>query len=125
MKAKDHMRFRLELLEAGEMLGWPRIPVGQMPALRAGQAAWERYARGPSARVIAALRYAKIRRDNLGGEKDTVLARVVTFDMAIHERPPEPPKPDWRAAALAKGRAVRAAKLAAKKEAASAATPVL
>lgn len=126
MKAKSFMHQRMELLAIGEQLGWPRLPVGiNFPAIRAGQFMWEKAARGNERRVMAALRNAKIRRDNLGGQPDTFLSRVKAFDVAVREDLQQKEVnaalasnlTERRRMNLAKARAAKAARKAAKKEA--------
>ena len=122
MKTLSFMHQRLQLLALGESLGWPRLPVGRFPVIRAGQSQWERAARGQFPRIAVALRYAKIRSDNAKGGLDTEQSRVVTYDIALREESlrlaPARALADKRREALAKGRATRLANLKAKKEAA-------
>lgn len=73
MPPLSHMALRLELLDLGEKLGWPRMGV-----LRAGQGNWESLARSKAWRPQF-LRAAKIRVENLAGEPEDDLARTVLF----------------------------------------------
>jgi hypothetical protein len=70
----SHMEQRLEFLDLGEKLGWPR-----MMRLRAGKGNWEGMARADHRRFIPLLRAAKIRVENLQGEKESDLARTVVY----------------------------------------------
>ncbi len=122
----SHMPLRMEFLDAGEKLGWPRIG-----DLRAGQGPWETWARLPIQRVVPKLRAAKVRADNLQGEKEPDLDRVMLMGdrlrygvKAPHEITVQDRYADYmarkkqeRLVNLAKAREARAAKRAAAKEA--------
>lgn len=79
MSHLDSTRLRMDLLEVGEKLGWPRMPIGPGSQVRAGESNWMKLSRASMTRVVVALRNAKIRRDNLYGALDSESSRVVTF----------------------------------------------
>lgn len=122
-----YLPLRMEFLSVGEELGWPRLAFGRGRVLPSGQGNWEGFARGPIQMVMPALRNAKVRRDNLSGEKESEEARLmlykdrlrfgepeVTPQMPIEEEP-ELTVRQRRVAGLAKARAARSAKIAARK----------
>lgn len=115
----SHLSLRMEFLAVGEELGWPRIPLRSRKVVPAGQGAWESFARANIRLLAPALRAAKVRRDNLRGEKDAPLARVVLYGQRLRygEPPPEEivsvtidPRRQRMLDNLAKARAARAAK---------------
>lgn len=130
----SHMPLRMEFLDAGEKLGWPRI--GE---LRAGQGPWETWARLPIQRVVGKLRAAKVRVDNLNGEKESELDRVMLMGDRLRygvKAPHEITTQDRydaykerlrakRIAGLAKAREIKRQKQAAAKEAVDAPEHVL
>ena len=119
------MALRMELLEVGESLGWPRIPIRPGVTCGAGEGNWKRLARGPIGYVAPALRNAKIRAANLAGAKEDPMVRIVTFDDYVKyeepQAPPTAPHPvlypkytaEMRRANLAKAREAKKAKAAA------------
>lgn len=103
---------RLELLECGEKLGWPR-----MGTLRAGKINWQAIAGGPSRRFVPFLRAAKIRVENLHGEPEAELNRIVLYGDVLKGQAQEPKKasrytPEMRRANLAKAREAKKARAA-------------
>lgn len=124
MPRLSHLPLRMEFLDCGEKLGWPRI--GE---LRAGQGPWESWARLPIQRVVPKLRAAKTRVENLQGKPDAELGRVMLYGdrlrygvKAKHEETTQDRynaymerKKQERIANLARARAIRKEKLAAAK----------
>jgi hypothetical protein len=65
---KEMLKERVELLAIGEVLGYPRLGIGQSNgnkhAIRAGQVEWEKFAgHAHTTRIPAALRIGRILRD--------------------------------------------------------------
>lgn len=100
---------RVELLSVGEELGWPRLSFGRGRVLRAGRGNWEGFARGPIQMVMPALRNAKVRRDNLSGDKESDEARLMLYKDRLRFEEPAP-----KVDRMAKARAAKAAKRAAR-----------
>lgn len=70
---------RMQLLELGEKLGWPRLPYGPRRVIRAGKGPWETFARAPRTHLFPALRNAKIRVENMGGVLESESDRVMLY----------------------------------------------
>lgn len=97
MKQKSHVAMRMEFLEYGDRLGFPKMPYLPGKRVNAGEDAWTTFAKkAPLGYLAPALRGAKIRADYLG---ETVPVEVDDKRQRVLDN-------------LAKARAARAAKRA-------------
>jgi hypothetical protein len=88
---REMLKERVELLEIGEALGYPRLGIGhsngRKHSIRAGQSEWEKFcAHAHTTRIPAALRIGRILRDN-GVIKFNPLASVTVEAVTPQGRP--------------------------------------
>lgn len=102
MMRKSYMPQRLELLQVGEEMGWPRMGWMSGKAIREGERYWEAFAGSANHSMLnSALRRAKFRKEYFAWAAEQVAKPIIPDDRKERMR-----------ANLEKARAIRAAKKA-------------
>lgn len=103
IKSKNQIALRMEFLELGEKLGYPRVAYAYgKPKIKAGEVAWTAFASGaPMTRLAPAIRNAHILAGSLDRIPNPPVEPPPTSELTLRQK---------RVLALAKARAAKAKK---------------